>query len=299
MVPEKLAGHPSKWRIHVLQAEEVATFLEDEKVEQETRMEKVREGQPVEQNSPYANEIFNRLSWEYEYPDAATHRSKQSVSELKRNHEIRDAESGTELVRSFSKPIMNRPRFMQEKQLTPAEKGTAMHMVMQHVDLSKPVTEASLREQLDEMVDSELLYPEQREAIEIQWILAFFDTDIGKRLVLSEKVSREVPFYLSLSAKQVYPNWDGPEEPIFVQGVIDCVFEDAQGTVLLDFKTDGITTRFKGGFEQAKPILEERYRLQLSLYARALEEIWKRPIEERYLYFFDGGHLLKVEEKEM
>lgn len=295
-VPEKLAGHPSRWRIHIHPAEEVATFLEEEKVEQESRMEKVREGQLVEQNSSYANKIFNQLSWEYEYLDAATHRSKQSVSELKRNHEVRDAESGIELVRSFSKPIMNRPRFMQEKQLTPAERGTAMHMVMQHVDLSKPVTETSLREQLDEMVHSELLYPEQKEAIEIQWILAFFDTEIGKRLVLSEKVSREVPFYLSLPAKQVYPNWEGPEEPIFVQGVIDCVFEDAQGTVLLDFKTDAITTRFKGGFKQAKPILEERYRLQLSLYGKALEEVWKSPVEERYLFFFDGGHLLKMEE---
>ncbi len=296
MAPNEVAGHPSRWRIRIHHADEVATFLEEEKEEQETRMEQVRAGQPVEVHSAFADEIFKRMSWEYEHKEATSYRSKQSVSELKRNHEIRDAESGTELVRSFSKPIMNRPRFMQEKQLTPAEKGTAMHMVMQHIDFSQPVTEASVRLLLDEMVQSELLYPEQREAIEIQWILAFFETELGKRLVQSDKVSREVPFYLSLSAKQVYPNWEGPEEPIFVQGVIDCVFEDAEGTVLLDFKTDAITSRFKEGFEQAKPILEERYRLQLHLYGKALEEITKQPVKERYLFFFDGGHLLKLEE---
>jgi ATP-dependent helicase/nuclease subunit A len=34
------------------------------------------------------------------------------------------------MLRKFKKPLMNRPRFMQEKELFPAEIGTAMHMVM-------------------------------------------------------------------------------------------------------------------------------------------------------------------------
>jgi len=64
--------------------------------------------------------------------------------------------------------------------------------------------------------------------------------------------------------------------------------------VLLDFKTDGIHDRNKGGFEQAKSILEERYRIQISLYAKAIEQVWKQPVEEKFLYFFDGGHLLEL-----
>ena len=51
--------------------------------------------------------------------------------------------SSTEMLRKFKKPLMNRPRFMQEKALSPAEIGTAMHMVMQHVDFSKPVNQDS------------------------------------------------------------------------------------------------------------------------------------------------------------
>ena len=294
-VPDELATHSSRWHIHIHKANEVAAYLEEEKLEMETHLEKVQKGDLVQSNSQYAETVRGQLKWKYNLIEATTHRSKQSVSELKRNHEVRSDESGTDLTRGFSKPILNRPRFMQEKKLTPAEKGTAMHMVMQHIDLGNQVTEASIRKQLDHMVESELLYPEQRDAIEIQWILAFFETDIGNRLVHAGKVSREVPFYLSLPAKQVYPSWEGPEESIFVQGVIDCVFEDSQGTVLLDFKTDAIHSRYKGGFEQAKVDLKERYRLQISLYGKALEEIWKRPIEERYLFFFDGGHLLKLE----
>jgi ATP-dependent helicase/nuclease subunit A len=264
-------------------------------METETRLDKVAAGEPVNSGSPHTEAVRRQLSWKYEFDKAATHRSKQSVSELKRNHEVRDDESGTGLLRKFAKPLLNRPKFMQEKEMTPAEKGTAMHMVMQHVDLSRPVTEESLHELLDIMVRKELLYPEQKDAVELKWILAFFDSEIGRRLLASKNVKREVPFYLSLPAPEVYPDWAGQEEDIFIQGVVDCVFEDEQGMVLLDFKTDGIQDRFRGGFEQAKPVLADRYKVQIELYAKALEQIWKRPVEERYLFFFDGGHLLKLD----
>ncbi|RSD29485.1 helicase-exonuclease AddAB subunit AddA [Mesobacillus subterraneus] len=292
---EEITCHPSRWKIESIKAEEVATYADEKSDEQESLMQLVAAGKPVGLNSELAETVNRQLSWKYQFGEAASHRSKQSVTELKRNHETRDEESGTQIVRRFAKPILNRPRFMQEKKLTPAERGTAMHMVMQHIDLTNPVTEASLDLQLNQMVEKELLFPEQREAIDKKWILAFFDTEIGVRLLNAEKVSREVPFYLSLEAAEVYPGWQGENEPIFIQGVVDCIFRDDKGTVLLDFKTDGIHDRFKGGFEQARPILEERYRIQISLYAKAIEQVWKQPVEEKYLYFFDGGHLLELD----
>lgn len=292
---EEINCHPSRWKIDIISAEDVAAYSDEQTDEHESLMDFVAAGKPVNMDSELSEAVRSQLSWDYHFKEAATHRSKQSVTELKRNHETRDEESGTQIVRRFTKPILNRPRFMQEKKLTPAERGTAMHMVMQHIDLSQPVTELSLDLQLEKMVESELLFPEQRDAIEKKWILAFFDTEIGKRLLSADKVSREVPFYLSLPAMEVYPDWQGENEPIFIQGVVDCVFQDEKGTVLLDFKTDGIHDRYKGGFEQARPILEDRYRIQISLYAKAIEQVWKQPVDEKYLYFFDGGHLLELE----
>jgi ATP-dependent helicase/nuclease subunit A len=293
---EEINCHPSRWKIATINAEEIISYAEEKDEERESLMDLVAAGQAVNQISELADKVNEQLSWKYHFKEAANHRSKQSVTELKRNHETRDEESGTQIVRRFTKPILNRPRFMQEKKLTPAERGTAMHMVMQHIDLSRPITEASLESQLKQMVEKELLFPEQKEAVDQKWILAFFDTEIGQRLLGANKVSREVPFYLSLPAKEVYPDWQGENEPIFIQGVIDCIFEDEKGTVLLDFKTDGIHDRYKGGFEQAKPILEDRYRIQISLYAKAIEQVWKKPVEEKYLYFFDGGHLLEMDQ---
>lgn len=293
---EEINCHPSRWKIATINAEEIISYADEKDEERESLMDLVAAGQAVNQISELADKVNEQLSWKYHFKEAANHRSKQSVTELKRNHETRDEESGTQIVRRFTKPILNRPRFMQEKKLTPAERGTAMHMVMQHIDLSRPVTEASLESQLKQMVEKELLFPEQKEAVDQKWILAFFDTEIGQRLLGANNVSREVPFYLSLPAKEVYPDWQGENEPIFIQGVIDCIFEDEKGTVLLDFKTDGIHDRYIGGFEQAKPILEERYRIQISLYAKAIQQVWKKPVEEKYLYFFDGGHLLEMDQ---
>jgi ATP-dependent helicase/nuclease subunit A len=292
---EDITCHPSRWKIETIRAEEIASYGDEKTEEHESLMDLVAAGKTVNKETELAETVNRQLSWNYHFKEAANHRSKQSVTELKRNHETRDEGSGTQIVRRFTKPILNRPRFMQEKKLTPAERGTAMHMVMQHIDLSQPVTESSLEMQLEKMVEKELLFPEQRDAVEKKWILAFFETDIGKRLLAAEKVSREVPFYLSLPSREVYPDWQGENELIFIQGVVDCIFQDEKGTVLLDFKTDGIQDRYKGGYEQARPILEERYRIQISLYARAIEQVWKQPVEEKYLYFFDGGHLLKLE----
>jgi ATP-dependent helicase/nuclease subunit A len=186
---------------------------------------------------------------------------------------------------------------MQEKQLSPAERGTALHMVMQHVDLTKPVSVESIQTQINNMVVFELLTAEQAMVIDAQLIVQFFTTELGNRLCAAKVINREVPFTLSLPAEEVYMNWKDETESIFVQGIIDCIFEDDQGLVLIDFKSDGINDRYKGGFEQAKPILLERYKLQINLYTKAIEQIWKRKVNERYLYFFDGAHILNLDQE--
>ncbi|WP_338449093.1 helicase-exonuclease AddAB subunit AddA [Niallia oryzisoli] len=295
LIPEDLIEHPSCWRIAVIKAEEAAVLDEEELAADNTWLDKIIQGETIKIESPYKKEIAARLSWQYPYRRASTHRSKQSVSEIKRQKDSSDEASGTELLRRFKKPLMNRPRFMQEKALSPAEIGTAMHMVMQHIDFSKPVEHETINKLVDDMVRKELLTVEQKSVIEPELICSFFESTLGKRMTSAPSLKREVPFSLSLPAVEAYEDWTGEDEPVLVQGIIDCLFEDQEGLVLVDYKTDGITDRYKGGFEEARPILEKRYRVQIDLYTKAVEQIYKRPIKERYLFFFDGAHLLKLE----
>lgn len=295
LVPGDILEHPSCWNITIIKSEEAAVLSEEANEGETDLLKLVYDGKPVPAESAYKDKVEEQLSWKYSFKQAAQSRSKQSVSEVKRQREIfSEEDSGTELIRKISKPMLSRPRFMQEKSLSPAERGTAMHAVMQHIDFSRPATVERISSKMDEMVHNELLTEEQRSSIEPQLIVQFFETELGQRIVQAKSVRREIPFSLSFPAQEIYSDWQGEDEPVLIQGIVDCVFEDEHGLVLLDYKTDGISGRYKGGFAEAKPVLENRYKVQIDMYTRALEQILKRKVNERYLFFFDGAHTIKL-----
>ncbi|MGE7661963.1 helicase-exonuclease AddAB subunit AddA [Peribacillus sp. NPDC097197] len=290
----EMESHPSNWSISVIPMEELTVLDEEEAILQEQLLEHVRKSEKVDLESEFVAAVKDQLNWEYGEHEATVHRSKQSVSELKRQYELRDEQSSTELLRKFKSPITKRPVFMQEKSLTPAERGTITHLVMQHIDLTSDITIPSIERLLVDLIQRELLTEEQREAVNPETIIDFFESDIGKRLRKAPTIRREVPFTMSLPAKEAYSDWEKGEEEVLIQGVIDCIFEDEQGLVLLDYKTDAITGRFASGYEGAKDILADRYRMQLELYTRAVEGILNKKVTSRYLFFFDGSHLLEM-----
>jgi ATP-dependent helicase/nuclease subunit A len=169
-----------------------------------------------------------------------------------------------------------------------------MHTVMQHIPLKTDVTAASLLELCSSLITREILTEKEASSININGLLGFFDSEVGQRLQQAPSVYREMPFSFSVKASELEQNWEGKEETVLVQGIIDCLFRDEKGVVLLDFKTDDISNRFQGTFEKARDTLLSRYKTQLNLYTRAVEEIGSIHISERYLYFFDGGHFLSL-----
>ncbi|PTQ57179.1 MAG: ATP-dependent nuclease, subunit A [Candidatus Carbobacillus altaicus] len=70
---------------------------------------------------------------------------------------------------------------------------------------------------------------------------------------------------------------------VLIQGMIDVLAELEDGALfLLDYKTDRVSEK-----EIAQAV--ERYRHQLDLYADAVEKIYRRPVDERWLYFLRVG----------
>lgn len=293
-VCEKIASHPSVWHMEVIPASQ----LNDENAEAEQINEQImsalKKGEPVPNMGERKEEVNRLLSWQYVYEKETAVRAKQTVSELKRQRDIFGENADRMLLQRAYSPIFERPLFMQEKKLTPAEKGTAMHVVMQHIDVTAPITEASVREQIAKLVWMELLTHEQAEAIDVSSVVAFFATEIGRRLCAADEVYREVPFSFALPAKEIYGDGIGEERQVLVQGVIDCLFADKKGLVLIDFKTDAITNRFAGGWSEAKQVILSRYETQMKVYRRAVEQIWRTRVDECYLYLFDGSHLLSI-----
>lgn len=293
MAMDEVQNHSSRWKIEVLPEATFGEETAEEGQKEEDLLDYVKQGEKVPFESPYKERVEFQLHWQYSHHAATNRRSKQSVTELKRLVEIRDEQSANDLIR-FKRPITERPKFLQEKKMTPAEKGTAMHMVMQYVDLTKKPTLQSIEQQLALMEQKEILSKEEIAEIHAKDIVAFFETDLAERMLSADWVKRELPFSLSLDAEEVYPDWKGTNEPVIVQGIIDCLFKDEKGLVLLDYKTDQVTGRFKD-VPSAIEILKKRYETQIRLYAKAVEYIMGEKLEGAYLYFFDGSLIVDIE----
>ncbi|WP_409254286.1 helicase-exonuclease AddAB subunit AddA [Bacillus sp. SCS-153A] len=297
-LPSEIHDHPSCWKLEVIPKSQFMIMEGEDEEEEIDWQDKVKAGLPVDLESSDKAEVVERLSWKYSYPEAAVLPSKQSVSEIKRMFEISDEASSDQMVRKIQKPVFRRPKFLQSKQLTPAEIGTAMHMVMQHISFEEMPDDNSLQTLLADLKRKELLTEEQAEAIDQKKILAFFQGETGQRVLNAREIHREVPFSMAVPVQEINPTVSAKDsETVLVQGIIDLIFRDDQGLVLLDYKTDSIDERYKGGYEEARPILLERYRVQVGLYTKAIERIWKEAVNERYLYFFDVARELKVEKE--
>ncbi len=292
----EISDHPSRWSFSLIESDQLQEVITDKSQLDRVKQDALTHLQPVVGTSEYQSTVNEALTWTYTYSASQEHMAKQSVTELKRHNEW-FAEDGSVPSRQSSRsPIADQPRFMQSKKLTAAERGTAMHMVMQHIPLTKSLTIVEIESHIARMVEMELLMNEQAAEINSQGISLFLQSELGQRISKAKEVKREIPFSFGIPAAEVYPDWDENEqETILVQGVIDCLIEEEDGLVLIDYKTDAIIDRYRGGFEEAQPIMIERYQQQLNLYAKAIEQIWKRPLKEKYLYFFDGGHLLRID----
>lgn len=95
-------------------------------------------------------------------------------------------------------------------------------------------------------------------------------------MLTAKRVQREVPFSMAVSAKELYGNERLDSDMILIQGIIDCMIEVDEGIILLDYKTDGIYDRYKGGFEEAKSILEKDIELKLTYMNKLLHKSYKK-----------------------
>ncbi|HEY5561761.1 MAG TPA: helicase-exonuclease AddAB subunit AddA [Clostridiaceae bacterium] len=227
--------------------------------------------------------VHEMLNWEYKYKAAITIAPKISISELKRRKE-EEVTPGKELYKDNR---FERPRFILKsenggKQFTAAERGTLFHLVMQHIDIKFCENMEDIKLQVNAMVEKELMSKEEMNLINIDKIYNYFTTNIGKRLRASEKTFREVPFYIPIKLTELEKDLDVHiygKEFILLQGIIDCYFEEEDGLILIDYKTDHVNE------ENIKEVVE-RYTIQIDYYTMALERITGKKVKEKYLYFF-------------
>ena len=182
-----------------------------------------------------------------------------------------------------------RPRFMQEqeKKLSPMERGTIMHTVMQRLDFHGDISYQGIKKQVAAMEAKGILPEGAGKIVYIKGIQSFFTSEIGQLVQNARALYRELPFSRMLKAKDFYPEVKEEEERVFTQGVIDLLLETAAGElILIDYKTDRLTDAAR---------IRRRYQIQLDLYRQAVEAILGRKVDKTYLYLLQNGSFVPMD----
>ena len=257
---------------------------------------RVEKAQPQDKSltSRLLSQLKENLSWVYEFESLSSLPAKRTVTLI--------THSSDEFVRlDHSKALERRPMAFVPSASADIDVrllGSAVHLLISRLDLSRPVTRQHAEAVMGELVQNGFIDIAVAERIDVDSIIGFFQADLGKMVFESaNEVFREWPFTFSIPPSEL------PElaheyrvssderraagDEIVVQGMIDMLIRTQSGLFIIDFKTDNITA--DRCIERAKI-----YHTQLALYARAAADIFGSNVLKKCLYFLKPANLIEL-----
>ncbi len=228
-------------------------------------------------------EIRSRLDFVYPHKKISEMPKKVSVSKLYPDF-LDETEPVTEVLKTshFTLPTLS------DAENTSAERGTATHVFMQFCDTEK--AKSDIDQECSRLISLGYIPQRYGELIYKKELERFFSGELCRMISASDEVYREYRFNIGLPAAMFSSDPDiGQDEILYVQGVIDCFFVNADGTVtVVDYKTDRLYT------EQDTADFIVRHRDQLTYYAAAIEHITNRKVSSKLLYSFCLGRSFEI-----
>lgn len=216
--------------------------------------------------------------------------TKTSVSELKKAAMQETDEAAYELFEE-KELVPYIPKFVkEEEEVTGTVRGNAYHKFMELFDFGLLYeSEASvelIEAELARMTESGKLSEEYAKVLWKDKLLTFCKSEVAKRMAraaVSEKLYREQPFVLGISAFRLDANFPA-DETVLIQGIIDVFFEEDGQFILLDYKTDRV--------EKGQQLVD-RYKAQMDYYEEALVAM-KGKVSEKIIYSFALGETVML-----
>lgn len=264
----------SKWSINIFNKKEILESIKEKENEK-----KLIKDNLVNFNKNdlalISEDLIRKFSWEYPDKNSKKIPSKITVSDLEKV-----SVSDLKKILYRIPALVKQPAFLEgEKVFSASEKGIIIHFFMQNCDLGKVSNEEELLLQIHTMKEKELLTLEEANILDPKKILKFFQSKLGKRMLSSKNIKREVSFVYKTDVSDVLENAEELDQELFIQGIIDCYFEENGEYILLDYKTDFVN-------EGSEEELLEKYNSQLKIYKEALEKISGKKVKEAFLYSF-------------
>ena len=213
------------------------------------------------------------LNWKYRYKKSSEIPTKTAVTRLQ-------AEEDKKIE------LTEIPKFMgKEKKITPAEKGTLMHLCIQRLNEKQTYTKETIKQMIQSLVLKEIITTTEADAINIDTLYKYTESALWNDLSKAKEIHKEQPFYINIPAKEIYENIE-TDENILVQGIIDLYYiSEDNKLILIDYKTD---------YVKKPEELINKYKTQLSIYKKALENSLNRRVDETYIFSTNWGQSLNV-----
>lgn len=254
--------------------------------------------------------LERQLTWTYPAPGAVQTPSKLTATaavKLREAQEYRESDEppyasvtladdlSQEETSGIPADYSEIPAFLQEDApiYTGTTFGTLMHKAMEMLDFTKlAATEETLRQEIRNLWDQQIFTEEETRTLlshrknrnPIQALLTFAESPLCQAMKKASVIRKEMPFSILLPAHDFYPDCETGEK-IFLQGVMDCMLEDHDGIIIIDYKTDHTMTEDE---------LRNHYKIQLQVYGEAAEKLLGKPVKHLYLWSFTFGKAIEV-----
>ena len=254
--------------------------------------------------------LSRQLTWRYTFPGAAATPAKLTATAAVKLREeaeyaegeppyassilaegLDDAAETEGLPADYSEP----PAFLNEH--TPLYSGTSfgtlMHKAMEMIDFTAVFpTEDALRKHIRALSDKHVFTEEETKVLlshrrnrnPIEALLAFAKGPLAALMRRATTLRKEMPFSILLPAHSFYPQCE-EGETLFLQGIMDCLVEEADGLTIIDYKTDRTMTEEE---------LKAHYKIQLQVYGESAEKLLGKPVKHLYLWSFTFGKEIEV-----
>jgi ATP-dependent helicase/nuclease subunit A len=264
-------------------------------------------------SNPRLSEIEHEIGLNYEYSAFTKIKSKYSISEIK-NMKAYDVGGGDEEAAGNMEDLVKDARSVHGtnekntpatdtkpaavKRISASERGTLVHKFMELMDFAKldeglesagylPLIKKYLEEFCKEGIYSEA----EAKVIPLGKIAVFLTSALGQRMIRAAKrneLFREKAFTKAFPAAELIGEDKADislqDDIVLVQGIIDAYFFEDGKAVLVDYKTDNKT----------KNQLVGLYHAQLEYYAKTIESLLDRKVEERLIYSFHNDCVVEI-----
>lgn len=144
---------------------------------------------------------------------------------------------------------------------------------MQYCDYSN--AKSDLESEIARLTDNGYIMPEQAKSLSRDKLKTLFESDFASRMFNADKIYREIKVSSYVPVNQIEDTQY--TDSVLIQGIADCVFEENGELVLVDYKTDRVSSEEE---------LLDLYKNQIAFYRKAVEKTLKKPVKEAVLYSF-------------